>query len=88
MSDEKIGAKPEPETERPEHFPGGADAVDDSGKYGDTPGGPATRDLHPEGNPAVEDDEVPDEISELDEKQQEPDDDSGENPDQPTEPPA
>jgi hypothetical protein len=87
MSDDKIGAMPEPETQRPEHFPGGADAIDDSAKYGDTPGGPAVRDLDPEGNPAVED-EVPDEISELDDKQQESDDETGENDDQPTEPPA
>jgi hypothetical protein len=87
MSDDDLGAKPEPETEPPEHFPGGADAIDDSGKYGDTPGGPATRDLHPEDNPAVED-ETPDEISETDDKQQEPDDETGDNDDQPTEPPA
>jgi hypothetical protein len=87
MSDDDLGAKPEPETQRPEHFPGGADAIDDSGKYGDTPGGPATRDLTPEDNPAVED-ALPDEIAEADDKQQEPDDKTGENPDQPTEPPA
>jgi len=87
MSDDDLGAKPEPETEPPEHFPGGADAIDDSGKYGDTPGGPATRDLQPEDNPAVED-AMPEEIAEGDDKQQEPDDETGENDDQPTEPPA
>jgi hypothetical protein len=87
MSDDDLGAKPEPETEPPEHFPGGADAIDDSGKYGDTPGGPATRDLGAEGNPEIED-RVPDEIAEPDEKKQEPDDETGENDDQPTEPPA
>ena len=88
MSDEdKIGEMPEPDTERPEHFPGGADAIDESGKYGDTPGGPATRDLSPDANPAVED-ETPDEISEPDDKKQEPDDETGDNDDQPTEPPA
>ena len=87
MSDDDLGAKPEPETETPEHFPGGADAVDDNGKYGDTPGGPATRELQPEDNPAVED-EMPEEIAEGEDKQQEPDDETGENKDQPTEPPA
>ena len=85
--DEKLGEMPEPKTQSPELYPGGADAIDDSDKYGDTPGGPATRELGPEGNPAIEDN-VPDEIASPDEKQQEPDDDSGENPDQPTEPPA
>ena len=87
MSDDDLVAKPEPETEPPEHFPGGADAIDESGKYGDTPGGPATRDLNPAENPAVED-ALPDEIAEDDDKQQEPDDATGENKDQPTEPPA
>ena len=87
MSDDDLGAKPEPETEPPEHFPGGADAIDESGKYGDTPGGPATRDLNPAENPAVVD-ALPDEIAEADDKQQEPDDETGENEDQPTEPPA
>ena len=86
MSDDELGAKPEPETEPPEHFPGGTDAIDDNESYGDTPGGPATRDLGPEDNPAVED-ALPDEIAEGDDKQQEPDHDR-EDDDQPTEPPA
>ena len=87
MSDDDLGAKPEPETVPPGKCSGGADAIDDSGKYGDTPGGPATRDLQPEDNPAVED-AMPEEIAEGDDKQQEPDDATGENDDQPTEPPA
>jgi hypothetical protein len=93
MSDNEIGDKPEPQTQPPEHFPGGADAIEENGKYGDNgadgdaPGAPATRDLQPEDNPAVED-AMPEEIAEGDDKQQEPDDASGENDDQPTEPPA
>jgi hypothetical protein len=87
MSDDEMGDKPEPYTQSPEHFPGGADAIDDSGKYGDTPGGPATRDLGPEDNPAVED-ALPDDIAAPDDKQQESDDETGKNEDQPTEPPA
>jgi len=92
MSDGEIGNKPEPQTQPPEHWPGGADAIDENGKYGDNgadgdaPGAPATRDLNPESNPAVED-ETPDEISEPDDKQQEPDDDS-DHEDKPHEPPA
>jgi hypothetical protein len=85
MSDDDLGAKPEPDTQPPELFPGGADAVDDSRKYRES--NPATRDLNPAENPAVED-ALPDEIAEGDEKQQEPDDATGENDDQPTEPPA
>jgi hypothetical protein len=93
MSDDDLGAKPEAETEPPEHFPGGADAIEEDGKYGDNgahgdaPVAPATRDLQPEANPAVED-AMPEEIAEDDDKQQEPDDETGENEDQPTEPPA
>jgi hypothetical protein len=86
MTDDDMGAKPEPDTEPPELFPGGADAIDDSRKYRNNPG-PATRDLSPADNPAVED-ALPDEIAEPDDKQQESDDESGDNDDQPTEPPA
>ncbi len=86
MSDD-LGPKPEPDTEPPEHYPGGADAIDDSGEFGDTPGGPATRDLHPDDNPGVED-ALPEDIAAPDnEKQQEPDGTSGED-DPPDEPPA
>ena len=92
MSDGEIGNKPEPQTQPPEHFPGGADAIEEDGKYGDNgaagdaPGAPATRDLQPEDNPAVED-AMPEEIAEADDKQQEPDDDS-DHEDKPHEPPA
>jgi len=58
--------------EPPELHPGGPDAIDDPEKYGDTPGPPATRDLPPEDNPAV-DDVIPDEVAEPDDKSQEPD---------------
>ena len=86
-------AKPEPQTEPPEHFPGGADAIDDDdGKYGTTVRGDTRvrrprETCSPAENPAVED-AMPDEIAEDDDKQQEPDDETGENKDQPTEPPA
>ena len=92
MSDGEIGEKPEAQTQPPEHFPGGADAIEEGGKYGDNgadgdaPGAPATRDLQPEANPAVED-AMPEEIAEGDDKQQEPDDDS-DHEDKPHEPPA
>ena len=86
MSDDDLGAKPAPTTQPPEHFPGGADAIDDEGRYGDSPGGPATRDLSPADNPAVED-ALPDDIAAPDDKQQEPDEDR-ENDEKPTEPPA
>ena len=58
--------------EPPELYPGGADAIDDPEKYGDTPGPPTTRDLPPEDNPAVHD-VLPDEITAPDDKSQEPD---------------
>ena len=72
--DDGLGPKPEPATEAPELFPGGIDAVDDPERYHEMD--PAVRDLDPGQNPAVED-EAPDEISEPDDKQQEPDEDSG-----------
>lgn len=88
MSEQPQSEQPEPTTEEPEKYPGGADAIDDSGKYGDTPGGPTTRDLHPDDNPAV-DDVIPDEIAAPDDKSQAPDDEktSGED-DVEDEPPA
>ncbi|WP_109509568.1 hypothetical protein [Nocardioides speluncae] len=76
MSEQPSDA-PEPQTEEPEKYPGGADAIDDSGKYGDTPGGPTTRDLDPDDNPAV-DDLLPDEIAAPDDKPQAPEETSGE----------
>lgn len=63
---------PEPTAEEPQLLPGGADSIDDP-KYGDTPGDPVPRDLDPEDNPAIGEEEVPDEIKEPDDKQQEPD---------------
>ena len=68
MSDPQ--AMPEPQAVEPQLRPGGADSLDDP-KYGDTPGDPVPRDLDPKSNPAVED-QVPEEIQEPDDKQQEP----------------
>ncbi len=85
MAEEKLGPMPDPETETPELHPGGADAVVDDDEYplqDDVIG----RDLLPERNPAAEE-HVPDEITVPDDKQQEPDEDSGSE-DTPEEPPA
>ncbi|KRF19769.1 hypothetical protein ASG90_20275 [Nocardioides sp. Soil797] len=71
-TEEAAGPMPEATTEEPELLPGGADSIDDP-KYGDTPGDPVPRDLDPEDNPAISEDEVPDEIKQPDDKQQEPD---------------
>jgi hypothetical protein len=70
---EKLSPMPEPEAETPELHPGGTDAVVDD-------------EVHPEGdvvmprdirlNPEV-DEQVPDEITEPDDKKQEPNGDSG-----------
>ena len=73
-TDAQLGAMPPAEPEEPELVPGGADSIDDP-KYGETPGPPTIPDTDPAANPAVED-AAPDEISELDDKQQEPDDDA------------
>jgi hypothetical protein len=84
---DELGPKPEPATEPPEMFPGGTDAVDDPGRYHSVD--PAVRDLDPRLDPTA-DDEVPDEVTEPEEKQQEPDEDSGTTSDEggETEPPA
>ena len=66
MSD--LGPQPEPTTEEPELVPGGVDAVES-----DEEDNGLARDLDPEHNPAVED-ALPDEIGELDDKQQAPSD--------------
>ena len=76
MTDD-LGPKPDPDIEEPELFPGGADAVDSPQRYHNGLD-PAVRDLDPDDNPAV-DDETPDEIAQPDDKQQEPDEDSGTN---------
>ncbi|WP_067435602.1 hypothetical protein [Nocardioides jensenii] len=68
-----VGAMPEATAEAPQLIPGGADSLDDP-KYGDTPGDPVPRDLDPSDNPAVDHEEVPDEIKQPDDKQQEPSD--------------
>lgn len=71
-----VGPMPTPQTEEPEKFPGGADALEDQSRYGEIPDTPLGVDLPPELNPdAVE---VPDAVSEPDDKQQEPDGTSGE----------
>jgi hypothetical protein len=73
-----LGEKPKAEAEEPARNPGGADAINDDAPFqGDDPT-PLGHDLDPEDNPAVED-ELPDEVTQLDDKQQEPegDDESG-----------
>ncbi len=85
-STEHLGPKPEPAAEPPELFPGGTDAVDDPERYHAVD--PAVRDLDPRHDPAAED--TPDELTEPEDKQQEPDEDSGTPTDEhgETEPPA
>ena len=58
---------PEPYSEEPQLAPGGVDALEE-----DPADNGLSRDLSPDDNPAV-DDVLPDEISEPDDKQQEPD---------------
>ena len=72
-----LGDMPRPEAEDPEPNPGGPDAINDDAPFqGDDPT-PLSHDLDPDDNPAVED-EMPDEVIQLDEKQQEPEgEDSG-----------
>lgn len=84
MSQPEIGEQPEPVIEPGEPAPGGVDALADTGTAGQTEAEPLVRDLHPDDNPAVED-AAPDEISEPEDKQQEPDEDSG-SADAPSEP--
>ncbi len=85
MAEEKLGPMPDPETETPELHPGGADAVVDDEAYPEADD-VVGRDLWPDLNPEVEE-HVPDEITVPDDKQQEPDEDSGSE-DTPEEPPA
>ncbi len=63
--DSTLGPQPEPAIEPGEPNPGGADAVEDTGRI------PIARDLDPGDNPAV-DDALPEGISEPDDKSQEP----------------
>ncbi|HEX6150524.1 hypothetical protein [Nocardioides sp.] len=73
MAEEKLGPMPEPEAEAPELHPGGTDAIVDDTEYpeGDVV---VARDVRLK--PEV-DEQVPEEISEPDDKQQEPNGDSG-----------
>jgi hypothetical protein len=70
---EKLSPMPEPETETPELHPGGADAVVDDEVY---PEGDVVMPRDIRLNPEV-DEQVPDEITEPDDKKQEPNGDSG-----------
>ncbi len=69
-----VGPMPTPQTEDPERFPGGADALDDQTRYGEIPDGPMGVDLPPDKNPATAnaDEVVPDAITEPDDKTQDP----------------
>ena len=70
MTDEKLGAQPDPEIEPAESNPGGADAINEATPFAGDEREPLGRDLNPDLNPEVED-HVPDEISEPEDKQQE-----------------
>ena len=78
------GPMPTPTSEEPELFPGGADAIEDQ-RHGAVPEPPIGADVPPTKNPAAA--SAPDEVSEPDDKQQEPDPDSGDA-DAGVEPPA
>lgn len=67
----QVGPMPTPQKEEPEKFPGGADALEDQSRYGEIPDGPMGVDLPPSLNPDQV--QVPDAISEPDEKSQDPD---------------
>jgi hypothetical protein len=71
VSEQPQSEQPDPVTEEREKYPGGADAIDDSGKYGDTPDEPTIPDLNPDDNPAV-DDVLPEDIAAPDDKPQAP----------------
>jgi hypothetical protein len=82
---DEVGAMPNPHVEEPERFPGGPDALDDQSRYGEIPDGPMGVDLPPDKNPstAVDPDQIPDAVTEPDDKQQEPDEESQERPEEP-----
>lgn len=85
-----IGDRPEPEVETPARNPGGVDAINDDAPFAGDERAPLGHDLDPDENPAVED-ALPEGIAEPDDKQQEPDKDSGTEDDDEsdtTEPPA
>jgi hypothetical protein len=85
---EKLGPMPDPEAEPAEANPGGADAINEDAPFAGDETENLGRDLHPDLNPEVED-HVPDEISEPDDKRQEPNGGDDEEADStPKEPPA
>ena len=69
-----VGPMPTPQTEDPERFPGGADALDDQSRFGEIPDGPLGVDLPPDKNPATADVDrvIPDAVTEPDDKSQDP----------------
>lgn len=67
MTDDDLSPMPTPYAEEPQLVPGGVDAIEDDPADTNLP-----RDLSTDDNPAV-DDTVPDEISQADDKRQEPD---------------
>ena len=69
MADDTLSPQPDPVIEPGEPNPGGADAVDEA------PHPPLPRDLDPGDNP-VDDEGVPDEVTEPDDKEQAPAGDS------------
>jgi hypothetical protein len=69
-----VGDMPTPSVEEPERFPGGADALADQSRYGEIPDGPMGVDLPPDKFPTTaQAEDVVAEISEPDDKSQEPD---------------
>lgn len=73
MSEDNLGPQPTPTSDEPEKFPGGADNLEDEEKYGDRGhlDQPVSPDLDPDKNPAIDDEDVPDEVQEGEDKQQE-----------------
>ena len=69
MSDEHLPPMPTPSSEEPQLVPGGVDA---DALHTDPADDGLGRDLNPDDNPAV-DEVVPDEVTEPDDKSQEPD---------------
>jgi hypothetical protein len=69
-----VGDMPTPQTQEPEKFPGGPDALADQSRYGEIPDGPMGVDLPPDKNPttALSQIQVP-EVGEPDDKSQDPD---------------
>ena len=84
MAPAELGEQPEPSTQPPERYPGGADSVADEEKYGNHAEEPTVPDLAPALSNASGD--VPPEVTAPDDKQQEPD--RAEPEEAPPEPPA